>query len=97
MFGKEKSAESLMSRQAILWMHPTSLLRFMTSKRWVILEGALPPDVQFHHVYWDAQRQVWAVICTSMEFKEVKLGQPLPEIPPVSFRFWNPKKDGELE
>ena len=80
-----------MSRQALLWMHPEAMIRFMTSKRWVIQEGHLPEDTQFHHVYYDSARQVFAMVLTSKEFKSLKLGEKIPELPPVSFRWWNPK------
>lgn len=80
-----------MSRQALLWMHPEAMVRFMTSKRWVIQEGHLPEDTQFHHVYYDSNRQVFAMVLTSKEFKSLKLGEKIPELPPVSFRWWNPK------
>ena len=85
-----------MSRQALLWMHPEAMVRFMTSKRWVIQEGNLPEDAQFHHVYYDSNRQVFAVVLTSNTFKSLKLGEKIPELPPVSFRWWNPK-DGVPE
>jgi len=85
-----------MSRQALLWMHPEAMVRFMTSKRWVIQEGHLPEDAQFHHVYYDSNRQVFAMVLTSKEFKSLKLGEKIPELPPVSFRWWNPK-DGVPE
>ena len=85
-----------MSRQALLWMHPEAMVRFMTSKRWVIQEGHLPEDAQFHHVYYDSSRQVFAMVLTSKDFKSLKLGEKMPELPPVSFRWWNPK-DGVPE
>jgi hypothetical protein len=85
-----------MSRQALLWMHPEAMVRFMTSKRWVIQEGHLPEDAQFHHVYYDSSRQVFAMVLTSKDFKSLKLGEKIPELPPVSFRWWNPK-DGVPE
>lgn len=84
------------SRQALLWMHPTALVHFMTSKRWVIQEGHLPADIEFHHVYYDSNRQVFAIVCTSSEFKSLKMGDKIPELPPVSFKWWNPK-DGVPE
>jgi hypothetical protein len=86
---KDKTPDS--SRQALLWMHPSALVHFMTSKRWVIQEGHLPEDVQFHHVYYDSSRQVFAIVCTSNEFKSLKLGAKIPELPPISFKWWNPK------
>jgi len=85
-----------MSRQALLWMHPEAMVRFMTSKRWVIQEGHLPEDAQFHHVYYDSSRQVFAMVLTSKDFKSLKLGEKIPELPPVSLRWWNPK-DGVPE
>lgn len=96
ILGKNKrSANPDMSRQALIWMHPEALMHFMTSKRWVIQEGHLPEDVAFHHVYYDQNRQVFALVVTSKTFKEVKLGQPLPELPPITFKWWNPS-DGEI-
>lgn len=89
IFSKDKSGTIDQSRQALMWMHPEALVRFMTSKRWVINEGHLPEDTQFHHCYYDQQRQVFAVVMISNSFKQVKLGQPLPELDPVSFRWWN--------
>ena len=98
MLRKKKISDiDLMSRQAILWMHPTALLPLMTSQRWVVNEGHLPEDVQFHSVFWDANRQVWGVICLSETFKQAIVGQPLPELEPVAFRYWNPSKDGAIE
>ena len=85
-----------MSRQALLWMHPEALIRFMTSKRWVIQDGYLPEDAQFHHVYFDNNRQVFAIIVTSQDFKSLKLGDPIPELPPVTFKWWN-HEDGAVE
>lgn len=98
MIGKKKvkSANPDMSRQALIWLHPEALLKFMTSSRWVIQEGYLPEDVAFHHVYYDQNRQVFALVCTSSEFKEVKLGDPLPELPPITFKWWNPE-NGAIE
>lgn len=85
-----------MSRQALLWMHPEAMVRFMTSQRWVIQEGHLPADTQFHHVYYDSNRQVFAIVLTSNTFKSLKLGEKIPELPPVTFRWWN-SKDGVVE
>lgn len=85
-----------MSRQALLWMHPEAMVRFMTSKRWVIQEGHLPEDTQFHHVYYDSNRQVFAMVLTSKDFKSLKLGEKIPELPPISFRWWKPE-DGIVE
>lgn len=85
-----------MSRQALIWLHPEALFRFMTARRWVIQEGHLPDDVQFHHVFYDQQRQVFGLVVTSKTFKQVKLGSPLPELPPITFKWWNPS-DGEIE
>ncbi len=97
MIGKKKQPASLdQSRQALIWLHPQALFAFMTSKRWVVNDGHLPPDVQLHHVYYDPQRQVFAVVLLSKEFKSLKMGEPLPELPPISFRYWNPG-DGELQ
>lgn len=97
MFSKKDTPQSLQSRQALLWLHPTSLVTFMTSSRWVITEGSLPEDIAYSHVYWDPARQLWGIVCMSKEFKELKLGEPLPELPPVKFRYYNPGKDGIIE
>lgn len=87
----------LSSRQAILWMHPSALVLFMTSARWVIKKGHLPEDVKFHNVFWVPERNVWAVVCTSKEFEPVLAGQKLPELPQVEFRYWNPEKDEAIQ
>lgn len=84
-----------MSRQALLWMHPEALVHFMTSSRWVIMEGSLPEDVQFHHVYYDSNRQVFGIVVTSKTFKPLKMGQQIPELPPIQFKWWKPE-DGEI-
>lgn len=97
MFKKIKVKGNNDSRQAILWMHPTALVKFMTSGRWVINKGSLPDDVEYSHVYWDPNRQVWALVLKSSEFKELKMGDQLPELPPVEFRFYEPSKDGIVE
>jgi hypothetical protein len=89
--------DDLSSRQAILWMHPTALMPFMTSQRWVITEHHLPEDVQFHHVFWDPTKQIFGIVCMSKEFKPVLIGKQPPELPQVSFRFYNPSKDGIIE
>lgn len=98
MIGKKKlkSQNPDMSRQALLWLHPEALFRFMTSKRWVVQEGHLPEDVQFHHVFYDSRRQVFAVVVTSSTFKSLKLGEEIPELPPITFRWWN-HDDGEIK
>lgn len=97
MFGKKSEDGNMdMSRQAMIWMHPEALVHFMTSSRFVINEGHLPEDVQFHHVYYDQNRQVFALVVISKEFKQVKLGSPIPELKPVSFRWWN-NTDGIVE
>lgn len=97
MFKKKDSLQDLQSRLAVIWLHPSSLVRFMTSSRWVITEGHLPEDAQMSHVYWDPTRNVWGLVVMSSEFKELKVGQPMPEMPPISFRFYNPAKDGIIE
>lgn len=79
------------SRQALIWMHPEALVHFMTSKRWVIQDGYLPADAQFHHVYYDSNRQVFAIVVTSNDFKSLKMGAKIPELPPITFKWWNPK------
>lgn len=94
---KLNKEQDLQSRRAILWMHPTSMLKFMTSQRWIINSGHLPEDVTFHSVFWDTNRMVWGIVCQSKEFKTLKLGQPMPELPPVEFRYWSPEKDGLIE
>ena len=97
--GKQKPSpdEDLSSRRAILWMHPSALLPLMTSQRWVILDGHLPEDVQFHHAFLDPHRNIFAIVCTSKEFKPVLAGQQPPELPPVKFKFYNPDEDGIIE
>ncbi len=95
IFKKEEKGTIDPSRKAVLWMHPDALLKFMTSNRWVITEGHLPEDTQFHHVYYDSRRMVFGLVCSSNNFKEVKLGEELPELPPVTFRWWN-QGDGEI-
>lgn len=89
--------EELSSRRAILWMHPSALLPFMTSARWVITQGHLPEDVKFHHTFLDPTRGIFAVVCTSSEFEPVLAGQAVPELPQVEFKFYNPEKDGIIE
>lgn len=96
IFDKKKDENTDMSRQALIWMHPEALLRFMTSKRWVIQENTLPEDAKFHHSFFDPQRQVFGIVVSSKEFKQVKLGEPLPELDPITFRFWN-SSDGEIK
>jgi hypothetical protein len=97
MLGKKKTSGDLdMSRQALIWLHPEALLRFMTSSRFVINEGHLPEDTTFHHVYYDQNRQVFALVVISKEFKQLKLGAPIPELKPISFRWWKPE-DGIVE
>lgn len=95
ILGKKKPAQIDPSRQALIWMHPEALVRFMTSKRWVINQGHLPEDAQFHHAYYDQNRQVFAVVVTSSTFKELKVGQPIPELEPIEFKWWN-HGDGEV-
>lgn len=100
MFNKSKlisPANDLESRRAILWMHPTALIHLMTSRRWVVLEGNLPEDVQFHHVFLDPSREVFGIVCLSQEFDQVLLGAALPELPQMKFKYWNPEKDGAIE
>lgn len=97
MLRKKKTAESLDSRLALLWMHPNALMMFMTSFRWVINKGQLPADVQFQSVYWDPARNVWAILCKSKDFKELKMGEKIPELPPIEFRWYNPDKDGPIQ
>lgn len=99
MIGRRKatSEADLQSRQAILWMHPSAILPFMTSQRWVILENHLPADVQFHHVFFDASRQVFGIVCISKDFKKILAGQAAPELPQIKFRYYNPDKDGAIE
>lgn len=97
MIGRKKKQEGPeTSRQKLLWMHPEALVRFMTSSRWAIQEGALPEDARFHHVYFDQNRQVFAIVVTSNTFEPVLAGQPIPELPQISFRWWQPK-DGVVE
>ena len=93
---KKKPEQNNVSRQALIWMHPEALVRFMTSGRWVIQEGHLPEDAQFHHAYYDQQRQVFAVVVTSSEFKQLKVGQSIPELKPITFKWWN-HGDGIVE
>lgn len=93
---KKKTEQNDVSRQALIWIHPEALVHFMTSSRFVINEGHLPEDTQFHHVYYDQQRQVFALVVISKEFKQLKVGQPIPELKPISFRWWN-SKDGIVE
>lgn len=98
MFNSKKAApKDLVGRQALLWMHPTALVQFMTSSRWVVTEGHLPEDVQFHHVFWDPQRSVWGLVCLSKDFRLLKVGEKMPELTPLSFRWYNPDKDGIIE
>ena len=97
MLGRKNNPEDANSRQAVLWMAPSALVPFMTSQRWVVHEGSLPADIKFHHVFWSPERQVWGIVCTSESFKIVKAAEKIPELPPVSFRFWNPEKDGVIE
>lgn len=92
----KKDDGDLLSRQAVMFMHPQVLLQFMTSAQWVIVENNLPKDIKFHHVYFDQQAQVFGLVCMSKEFKSLKLGAKLPEITPVKFRYWNPA-DGAIE
>ena len=89
--------EDLNSRQAVLWMHPSAIIPLMTSARWVITDGYLPEDIQYHSVFWEAQRQIWGVVCTSKTFKPVLVGQKLPELPQVVFKFYKPGEDGIIE
>lgn len=95
ILGKKKPAAVDPSRQALIWMHPEALVRFMTSKRWVINQGHLPEDAAFHHAYYDQQRQVFAVVVTSNSFKQLKVAQPIPELEPIEFKWWN-HEDGEM-
>ena len=95
LLSRKKQGPLDQSRQAVMWMHPEALLRFMTSARWVINKGHLPEDAQFHHAYYDQNRQVFAVVIISNSFKQAKLGQPLPELDPIEFRWWN-HNDGEV-
>jgi len=98
MFGKhkEKIAEpTLQSRQKVMWLHPTSLIAFMKSLRWVIVNNHLPADAAYHHMFWDPQRQVYGVVCVSSEWPPVFIGQTVPELPPVEFRFFDPAIDGK--
>jgi hypothetical protein len=97
MLRRRKKDSDLDSRLAILWMHPEAILRFMTSFRWVVQKGQLPEDVKFQSVYWDPERNVWAVVCKSKDFKSLKMGEPIPELPPVAFRWYNPDKDGPIQ
>lgn len=83
-------------RQKLLWMHPQALIQFMKSLRWVITDGHLPQDAEFHHVYWDPSRQVWAVVVTSETFPPVLAGHQIPELPQVTFRHFDPSVDGPL-
>lgn len=96
ILGKKKRENNDNSRQALIWMHPEALVHFMTSRRWVIQEGHLPADTKFHHVYYDQNRQVFAIVVISSEFKQVKMGDPLPELPPITFKWWN-TEDGAIE
>ena len=84
------------SKQAVIWLHPQALVAFMTSQRWVIKEGQLPEDVQYHHVYFDQERNVFGLVVLSNSFKSLKVGEKRPELPPITFKWWNPK-DGEIK
>ncbi len=98
MLGKSKATpDDLKSRRAILWMHPQAIITFMTSQRWVVNKGHLPEDAQFDHVFWDAGRMVWGLVIISKEFKSLKVGEQMPELPPMEFRWYNPAKDGVIE
>lgn len=96
IFGKKDGTPIDVSRQSLIWVHPEALTKFMTSSRWVITEGHLPEDVAFHHVYYDQQRQVFAMVLLSSTFKQLKVGEPLPELPPIKFKWWN-EGDGAVE
>ena len=99
MLGKKKvdPQVDLQSRRAILWMDPTAILPLMTSHRWVIVEGTLPEDVTFHSVFWDQNRLVFGIICQSKTFDSLKLAEEMPHLPPVSFRYYDGKKDGVIK
>lgn len=96
MFGKSKTSPpaDIRARRALLWMHPEAVVRFMTANRWVINKGHLPDDAQFDNVFWDPMRNVWGLVVLSKDYKPLKVGEPLPELPPVEFRWHNPVKDG---
>ncbi len=93
----KKANKNLDGRFAVLYLAPQTLVAFMSSQRWVITKGYLPDDVVFHHVYYLPERQLWGAVCQSAEFKQVLRGAPLPELPPVEFRYYNPVKDGIIE
>ena len=96
--GKTDSAPAdIQSRRAMIWMHPQSLVAFMVSQRWVITKNHLPPDAKFDHVFYDPQRMVWGLVVISREFKPLKVGEPMPELKPIEFRWYNPAKDGVIE
>lgn len=97
-FGKpkrEKVAEpTLQSRQRVLWIHPTSLVSFMKSLRWVIVNNHLPADAQFHHAFYDPNRQVYGIVCISADWSPVFAGDPIPELPPIEFKYFDPALHG---
>ena len=96
MLRRKKTAADLNSRRAVLWVHPQAILAFMTSERWVIVNGHLPSDVTYHSVFWDPMRNVWGVVCQSQSFKPVKLNQEMPVLPPVEFKNYNAGRDGVI-
>lgn len=97
MLGKKnKNPKDLTSRRAILWMHPQAVINMMKSNRWVVVENYLPEDATFHHVFYDSGRMVWGCVIQSADFKPVKIGEPMPELPQVVFKVWEPK-DGVVQ
>ncbi len=98
MLGKKnKIAADINSRQKVLWLNPQALIVFMTARRWVINKNELPEDTKYHHVFWSPERNVWGLVVTSKEFKPILAGSPMPELPMMEFRYWNPEKDGPIE
>lgn len=93
----DEAPADIQSRRAMMWMHPQALFSFMTSQRWVINKGHLPQDAKFDHVFYDPIRMVWGVVLISKDFKSLRVGEPMPELPPIEFRWYNPGKDGIIE
>lgn len=93
---KQEKADDLRSRQAVLWLAPSALTAFMKSLRWVIVKNHLPEDTQFHHVFWSPERQVWGLVVTSSRFKKVYIGQQIPELPMMEFKYFDPAVHGPV-
>lgn len=96
LFNKKNLAISKAARQKVLWLHPTALTAFMKSLRWVIVDNHLPEDAEFHHVFWSPERQVWGCVITSMDFEPLYVGQQIPELPPIKYKFFDPAIHGQL-